>query len=410
MNVLLCPLSDPGYLYPAIAVGLELQRRGDNVHVLGRTSAAGPATAAGLRYISAKEYGEPSVFTVGRWFHVAAGQYRTISRAALDVHADVLLTSLLCHGALFAGEVLDLPVVTLGFAAYLWPYAGGAQSEPVSPAARAWRLAGMFRHYLDARAEAGLPALAHAEPSHRRLVGTELLLRGCAELEYPGAVLPDAVTHVGPCRWEPQADSAELDRIDRHLRRIGKPVVYAHLGRIFGGTSPWPLLNSAFTGGPMQAVVELGRSDDAQPTAGADLLTVREPWLGPLVDRSELVLTSATSAPVLGALSLAKPLAVMPAGSEQPLLAEACVRAGVAVRLSGEPADAAVRLLNAAAGDPGLSARASQLATALAPDGPARAADRVEAAARASGPARLGSASQGMQTTAQRPKGRITAV
>ncbi len=40
MNVLLCPLNDPGYLYPALAVGRELRRRAHTVHVL-----AGPRAA-----------------------------------------------------------------------------------------------------------------------------------------------------------------------------------------------------------------------------------------------------------------------------------------------------------------------------------------------------------------------------
>jgi UDP:flavonoid glycosyltransferase YjiC (YdhE family) len=380
MNVLLCPMSDPGYLYPVIAVGLELRRRGENVSVLGRPAAAAPVAAAGLPFVSALDYGEPHAFNVGRWFHTAAGQLRAIRRAARDARADVLLTSVLCHGALLAAEILDRPAVVLGFAVHLWPYAGGVQDEPAQPAARDWRLGVMLGQYRAARAEAGLPELG-GDGAYRALTGAGLLLRGAPELEYPGAALPDGVSHAGPCWWEPSADPDELDRIDRHLRRSGKPTVYVHLGRVFGGASPWPRLNAAFTGGAMQAVVELGRSDDPQPAADADLLLVREPWLGPLVDRADLVLTSATSAPVLGALSRGRPLAVMPAGSEQPLLAEACVRAGVAVRLPEEAGPATGRLLHAAALDPDLRGRAADLAAALPSDGAARAADRVQAAA-----------------------------
>ena len=52
-----------------------------------------------------------------------------ILRAAALVRADALVTSVLCHGALLAAELLDLPVVVLGLAAHLWDYAAGGGEE-----------------------------------------------------------------------------------------------------------------------------------------------------------------------------------------------------------------------------------------------------------------------------------------
>ena len=375
MNVLLSPLSDPGYLYPAIAVGLELRRRGDAVCVLGRTSAVQVAADAGLASVPAGDYGAESAFSAGRWFAEGEGQYRATRLAALAMGADVIVTSVLCHGALAAAESLDIPVVVMGFAAHLWTYRGGCESG-----SRAKLEAGFRKRLEEIRLAAGLPARHGFGASHERLplLGDAFLLRGAPEFEEPGAELPDGIHHVGPCFWEPAAPESELDDIDTRVRECGKPVLYVHLGRYFGGTGMWPTLVEAFTGGTHQAIVEQGRTDDPAPAeaAGADIVCVRKPWMGPLIDRADLVLTSATSAPVLGALLRGKPLVVAPEGSEQVLLAGACIRAGVAEVLP-EGAAAATALERISADD-AMRVRVQRLGSRLAAvDGPALAADAV---------------------------------
>jgi UDP:flavonoid glycosyltransferase YjiC (YdhE family) len=377
VNILLCPLSDPGYLYPAIAVGRELKRRGNAVSVLGRSSAAAVTAQAGLPLLPAADYGGHSSFSVRRWIIEGLGQYRATHRAAREISADVLVTSVLCNGALLAAQTLDIPVVVLGFAAHLWEYQLGGESEPVRPVTREWQTR-IMAHYIAVCCEqAGFPERS-TRPGCWPPTGTALLLRGDPALEYPGTLLPDRVSHIGPCDWEPLADDAELEAVREHLDRVGKPVVYVHLGRVFGGRNPWPRLNAAFTGGPFQAVVEQGRSGDPQPAPEADLLVVRKPWMGPLIDRAGLVLTSGTSAPVLSALLRGRPLGVSPAGSEQPLLAEACVRAGVAVYVPDQAGPDPSAVLRAAWDDRELHARAQELGASLsAADGSRRAADVI---------------------------------
>ena len=306
-----------------------------------------------------------------------AAQYQAIRRAVRDEPVDVLVTSVLCHGALLAAETLGLPVVVLGLTAHLGAYASDT-GEPASPVARAWRVRSMTGYYDSAREKAGLPSWRGAVPDDP-LAGTVTLLRGAPELEYPGAVLPDRVRHVGPCVWEPAADPDELAEVTSHLAEVGKPVVYVHLARVFEGPDPWPRLNAAFTGGPFQAVVEQGRTVGARPDPRADLLVVRKPWMGPLLDRAGLVLTTATSSPVLGALLRGTPLGVSPAGSEQLLLSEALVRAGVAARVPDapgpDPAGTLLRLWQ----DVELRGRAQAFGVRLAAaDGAALAAETVE--------------------------------
>jgi UDP:flavonoid glycosyltransferase YjiC (YdhE family) len=373
MNVLLCPMSDPGYLYPCIAIGRELRGRGAAVHALGRERVAPLLAEAGLPFQPAEPYGALRSFRVARWASEVPGQYQAIRLAAQEVRADLLVTSVLCHGALLAAEALDLPVVVVGFAAHIWGYAGGAGDEPELPACRPWRDREMRREYQRSREQAGLPPRRWTGTDHP-LYGTALLLRGDPALEYPGALLPERVHHVGPCVWEPAASPDEIAPILHRLDLVGKPVVYVHLGRVFGGKSMWPLLNAAFTNGPFQALLELGRSPTPEPADGADLVLIRKPWLQPLIDRAGLVLTQGTSTPVLAALLAGRPLALSPAGSEQPLLAEACVRAGVGVAVPNDPGRDPVGTLLAAWHDEHIRARAEWLGHRLATAGGARLA------------------------------------
>jgi UDP:flavonoid glycosyltransferase YjiC (YdhE family) len=380
MKILLCPLSDGGYLYPAIGAGRELRRRGHEVSVLARLSAAPIVAGAGLPHAVAEEHGGHRAFAAARWGEMGLAQYQATLAAARQARADMLVTSVLCHGALVAAEVLDIPVVVIGFSVYLWDYQSGGAGEPQEGRPRDNRTRETIRLYASVREQAGLGGRS-APWRHDPLLGTALLLRGDPAFEYPGARLPARAHHVGPLAWEPPADRAEIEEIRERLARTGKPVVYAHLGRFFGGASHWPELNAAFTRGPFQAVVEQGRSTSPQPAPDADIVLVRKPWMGPLIEQAGLVLTSGTSAPVLSALLRGRPLAVRPNGSEQPVLAGACVRMGVAVRMPGAPGADHAAVLASAWRDQDLRERARAAgATLAAADSAARAADIIERA------------------------------
>jgi UDP:flavonoid glycosyltransferase YjiC (YdhE family) len=363
MRALICPWSSPGYLYPAAALALELHRRGHDVALTATGRAADAVSEAGVWVTRTPATG----FEVADWFHNGADQYRAVLDIARETRPDVLVASVLGLGTLLAAQELDLPVVVIGLACHLWPYLEPAGDD--DPEQREWRLTQTLK-ILDSVSEAvGRRPTADAGD----LFGTAFLLRGHPELEAPGRTLPDSVQHVGPLCWEPPADEAERERIAAHVDRIAKPLVYVHLGRTFGGESLWPWIDTAFRGTGFQAVVELGRSDDHEPPPGADVLTVRRPWMSDLVNRADLVVTNGTTAPVLGAMLHDRPLLLRPNGGEQRVLATACLRAGVATRLP-ESADLVA---------PALSPRARRLGAELRETkSAALAAQAVEAAAR----------------------------
>ncbi|MFF3837658.1 glycosyltransferase [Streptomyces sp. NPDC001930] len=386
MKILLCPLSDGGYLYPTLAAGRELRRRGHHVSVLARSSAGAVVAEAGLPYAVAEDFGGHRAFSATWWGKTGAAQYRAILRVARAAQVDLLVTSVLCNGALLAAEALDVPVVVVGLSVHLWDYRSGGDGEPHLGRTRESRTRDSLDLHAATREEVGLAGRA-SRWEDDPLLGDALLLRGDPALEHPGAELPGRVGHVGPLAWEPAPDQGELEAFEDELERTGrgKPVVYVHLGRFFGGRTLWPRLNEAFTGGPFQAVVEQGRSTDPAPAPEADILLVRKPWMGPFVDAADLVLANGTSAPVLSALLRGRPLVLSPNGSEQPLLTGACVRAGVAVRDPKTPSVDLSALLESVSRDEGLRTRARALGDRLAAvDGAARAADIVERVAQAS--------------------------
>ncbi|WP_435172364.1 glycosyltransferase [Actinacidiphila sp. bgisy145] len=392
MRVLLCPLSSGGFLYPATAAALELHRRGHDVTLFATGAAGRAAAAAGIAVLPSATDGAPHAFDVSRWFRDGASQYRVVREAARALRPDVVVTSVLCPGALLAAETLDLPAVVLGLACHLWPYAEGAPGGGGGDADsedREWRLTETLRHYQALREELGLRTPEPAAAA-RQLYGAAFLLRGHPHLERPGAVLPPGVGHVGPLWWEPPAgddeggedgEGGEGAALAAHLDRVGKPVVYVHLGRTFGGESLWRWIDEAFTGTGLQAVVELARTPDRAPAPGSDVITVRRPRMGDLLARAEAVVGNGTSAPVLGALLHGKPLLLRPNGGEQRLLAAACLRAGVAAPLPERPAES--EALVRAVADPRLRTAVGALGAALAQAKSAAAAAQViEEAAR----------------------------
>ncbi|MFF4342871.1 glycosyltransferase [Kitasatospora sp. NPDC001540] len=367
MRALLCPLTSPGYSHPATAVALELHRRGHEVTFCSGAAALAPAAAAGL---DVRPGAAEAAFDVSRWFQAGEVQYRTVLEAARAVRADVVVTSVLCLGALLAAETLGLPVVVLGLACHLWTLpdasgpAGDRERADRERADRAWREEQTLAHLDRTRRALGLPGRDRTAGAGS-LYGQAFLLRGHPDLEPPGAVLPARVRHVGPLWWEPPADPAEREAVEAFLDR-GAPdrsAVYVHLGRTFGGSTLWPWIERAFTGTGHRAVVELGRTEEHRPAPGADVLAVRHRWMGPLLDRVDLVAANGTSAPVLGALLHDRPLLLRPNGGEQPVVGGAALAAGVAVELTESPADPEpfARVL----GDPALRSRVRRLGESL---------------------------------------------
>lgn len=96
MKVLLCPLSDPGFLCPVISVGLDLKSRGHDVLLIDDKIATPAAMASGLAYKDVSDE-TAGAFSARRWFRIQQEQYQKVSQAAKEHRPDAIVTSALCH-------------------------------------------------------------------------------------------------------------------------------------------------------------------------------------------------------------------------------------------------------------------------------------------------------------------------
>jgi UDP:flavonoid glycosyltransferase YjiC (YdhE family) len=388
MRVLIASLDTPGFLHPAVGLAAALRRRGHAVAFVTGGAAAAVLQRHGCERIVSGN-GDCRGFETAHWFRplAAALQVRQIEHAMTRFACDVLVGQVLMLGPLLVRERCGVPLALQGLATHLWP--GGGARRAASAATeerRAWRHADMLGHLNQARALARLPALA-APPEASPLLGDMLWLRSIEEL-HGGAGVPGRLHLVGACLWEPDGGDADLACWLEEARRRGRPIAYVQHGKAFGGSGFWQPLAEACAGGELQVAAATGRMDDlvgppeANPPDGFFLrphLSQRE-----VLRHADLMIGSATTTAVLGALSHGVPCLLIPRGGEQLDLAEQVERAGAGRTLAPEGLTAGV-LRSAVASvlaDPSLRRRARELGTVLAGiDGFARSADLLESLA-----------------------------
>ncbi len=244
MRILLCPLSDGGYLYPTIAAGRELRRRGHHVSVLGRSGAAPVAADAGLPFAATEDFGERRAFSVAWWGTSAMAQYRATVRAARA-------------GARPAHHLRAVPRhparrrsarPSRGGGRALGPSVGlpGGRGRRTAPGQ-----APAESHPRDASAVRRGAGTGRAGRGPTTPVGDDPLPRAtpccCAATRRWNTRAPNCPTGCGT--WGRCAGSRRLTRERRTIRReqvarSGKPVVYVHLGRVFEGGSGSPASTS----------------------------------------------------------------------------------------------------------------------------------------------------------------------
>jgi UDP:flavonoid glycosyltransferase YjiC (YdhE family) len=372
MRILFCSLGSPGFLFPAIGLAAELRSRGHEVAFATAKDAAPYLDHAELRRIPCGDR-DASSFQTPHWFHslAVALQIRHIDHALARFAPDLMIGQPLTLGPSIVQERTGLPSVVQGLATHLWP--GGGPRQPASALSEErclWRHHDMMRHLNEARSLAGLRAL-HCSPEASPLLGDLLLLRTIPAL-HGGPGEPGRVHLVGACLWEPAARDNALESWLDDTRRRGAPLVYVQHGRSFGGPGFWRPLVDAFAGGPLVFAASTGRMDCEVGETSPGRCFLR-PHLNQseVLPHAQLMIGSASSAAVLGALTHGLPCLLIPAGGEQLDLAEQVQRAGAARILAAETltADSLQEAVLDALGDTDLRLRALSLGRALASQG-----------------------------------------
>ncbi len=395
MRAMFCSFDSPGFLFPAMGLAAELRRRGHRVAFVADRTAEPRLRQAGFERLPRGDRDGRS-FETGQWLRplAVALQVKHIEHAMTRFAPDLLVGQALALGPLIVRERHGLPVAVQGLATYLWPCDGWQSgASPATERRRVWRHRTMLRHLNESRRLAGLPA-ADAEPEDSPLLGDLFQLRSVREL-HGGGGLPYRARLAGACLWEPEIRDDALEAWMAAARAGGRPIVYVHHGRACGGLAFWKSVLEGFGDGSVciaAAVSRLTAEREARLPAGAFYLR-RQLEPGRVLRHADLLIGSAASSAVLGALGAGVPCLLVPSGGEQLDLAEQVERAGAARILA--PREVTPGALRRAAGqalaDVRMRRRARELQRAFAAlGGFAAAAEQIErlaapAAVRAAG-------------------------
>jgi UDP:flavonoid glycosyltransferase YjiC (YdhE family) len=345
MKFLVCSLDTPGFLFPLIGIATALRSRGHEVAFVTNLQHEALLADNGFQRIP-RGATDGESFQVANWgkpFSIAL-QVKHIEHALDLFPADILVGQSLTFGPLLVADRRDLPVGLLGFCTYLWPADVSAAdcAYPLDVSARssaeewrAWRYRGMLQTFNDARAL--FRPETFVKSLRAPLLGDLFLLQSVAELE-PQQDLPERVQLVGSCLWEPETCHPDLEEWLAETVRLGSPLVYVQHGRSFHIPNFWRGLVEALAGGEYRVAASTGRLDGEIGSLPENFFVRPHLPQGKILPRAEVVVASANTTAVLGALTAGVPSLLIPAGGEQPDVAALCRTLGVARTLAPEEA------------------------------------------------------------------------
>jgi MGT family glycosyltransferase len=368
---ILCPEAG-GHLFPTGSLGHELRRRGHQVTIVARSSAAPIAERLELPLHELPEDDGPDHRRPARPLMTAAwliglgnyvglrSRFRYNAEFYLEVVPGVLrelqVDGLLADQTILAGgtiaERLKIPFVSICSAMHWnrepeipphftgWTYAQGARARTrnalgyaawdryVNPALK------LINRY---RTTWQLPPLPSVENIYSPLAE---IAQTCPEFDFPRRDLPATFHYVGALAADRPCDSDEFpwDRLD------GRPLIYASLGTIRPNRTrnAFQKIAAACAGLDAQLVISTGRWADESEEAAQHGLSdlpgdpivmdfVPQPAL---LKKADLLITHAGQNTTVEALTLAVPMIALPRAVDQPALAARIEYAGVGLRAS----------------------------------------------------------------------------
>ncbi len=415
-HVVIATVGSQGDLFPFLAVGRELVRRGHQVTVGAHGMHQQAVAAAGLEFINATGIAEPDdkAAFAARAFHPVRGpRFVVRDLAAVDVAASYAALAPVCAGAdaivtttlAFAGQILGETRPLAWLSAVLSPSVFLSADDPpatgvawfdryvrASSRRGAWlqRAARVATRSWTAPVRAfrqalGLPLVsAWGDPFHRgqHAPGGVLAMYSPLLGALPGDAPPQALL-TGWCRYAP--DSGRLDEALRAFLDAGTPPVVFTLG------SAAVHAGEAFLRESIQAARSLGTRAvllTGSPALRERLGRLPEGMLaidyaphGALFERGAAVVHHGGIGTTHEALRAGRPALVVPHGFDQFDNAERVARLGVgaSLRAGRYRAGRAAALLGRLIDDRRVAGRAAQVsATLRAEQGTSRTADMIE--------------------------------
>ncbi|RKH50728.1 glycosyltransferase [Corallococcus llansteffanensis] len=354
MRFLFTSLTSYGSLGPALSMASCLRERGHEVAFVTGPSMAPLLAQAGMQRIPRGPEDGPS-FIVELTANPLeqARQVKHIEYALTQFSPDVLVGQAMAFGAVLAGARHKLPTAVIGLAASILPTE--ASLARMSPAFRAYevqrlsgtlpydaflkdRYARLMESYNLCCEMLWLPKY-EGPYSQSPLLGDLHLLQSVQALEGEQEVLPEHTHLVGSCSWDFAAPDPGFDRWLEAARASGEPILYAQPGRVFNSPGFWEQLRAALGHRPVRVATSIGRLDQPLGPVPDNFYVRGHVAQASVLPHAHGVISSSTTAAVLGALTQGLPLLLIPGGGggEQSDLTLRCLAAGVAVHL--RPAD-----------------------------------------------------------------------
>jgi UDP:flavonoid glycosyltransferase YjiC (YdhE family) len=350
-RILWIACAEPGSLFPAVPIALELTRRGHTLTVLSVPSSQKTFESLGFGFRPARELArhlrtfgfgaDESIRDARSAWHAGAVRalyvdaHRELSAAAYDA----AMVDPLEPGGGFACEASGIP----SFSYVHWHMAEAAVDtwfrfriwDRTSPGAEAF-----VEWWNEQRALVGLgpeprPPQEHVWYRHSRRL---TLILGLPELVEPKADLPPYAVRVGPTVWEPPLETALPEWVERLGRE--RPAVLASVSTV--GEADAPLVGAVgdAVGSEDLDVVLTVTAAGALPPLPDNVRVAPFVPHGALLPRVAAVVSHAGNGTVTRAACAGVPLLLLPDGKDQFDVARGAAAAGIALVLDREDADA----------------------------------------------------------------------
>jgi UDP:flavonoid glycosyltransferase YjiC (YdhE family) len=392
-RILWIACAQPGSLFPAVPIALELSRRGHELTALSEPSSQETFESLGFRFRPARELARHrrtfdfdafgSIRDATASFHAGCVRslYSDVRRELAAAPNDAAMVDPLEPGGEFASQAAAIPSVSYvhwrmsetgldtWFRFRLW--------DGTRPGAEAF-----IEWWNEQRALVGLgpePRLPEEHLWYRHSRGLTLIL-GLPELVEPKGVLPPYALRVGPTVWEPPLGRPLPEWVERLGRE--RPAVLASVSTVGAAdTRLVAAVGEAVHGEDVDVVLTVAAAG-ALPPLPANVRVARFTPHGALLPRVAAVVSHAGNGTVTRAACAGVPLLLLPDGKDQFDVSRGAAAAGIALALDREKADATrVRArLRTLLHDAGYLARARELARQAARyNAAATAVDAIEA-------------------------------
>jgi UDP:flavonoid glycosyltransferase YjiC (YdhE family) len=382
--------SQPGSLFPAVPIILELQRRGHVVTALCDPTSEPTFRALGCRFrVAARADAEPppvrpaTPATKADYLARCSGAlFADTTETLAPGKVEVVLADALETGLSFAAEAAGVPCVSyvhwgmnecgpdIPFCFHLWD-----RREPAEVAFAAW--------WNGLRAAVGLGPDPRPVDQHRwyRTSPTLTLLLGLPQLVHPHGQLPASAVRVGPSLWEPPLAGPVPDWVAGLGEQ--RPAALAAISTIATTADADVLTTVAEAAADLDLdlAVTVPVEHDLPSLPGHVHLASFLPH-GLLLDRVSVFVNHAGNGSVNRAACAGVPVLMLPTGRDQFQVAEGATTAGLGLTL--HPGSRQLRHIRDALGEVANNTTFARNALNLAADArrydaPREAADRIEA-------------------------------